>query len=148
MATTLPASKALEPCELETFRNLLPGSRPELDHQLSGHTSAVLHIDALRLSPLANLSGVQPVASAAPWGSGRGAMHNQEVKMAQGTVKWFNGDKGYGCPAVEGGGQHVFVHFSAITGGGYRSLEEGQKVEFDITQGQKGPQAENVKVTG
>jgi CspA family cold shock protein len=58
--------------------------------------------------------------------------------MAQGTVKWFNGDKGYGFIAVEGG-QDVFVHFSAITGGGYRSLEEGQKVEFDITQGQKGP---------
>jgi cold shock protein len=74
-------------------------------------------------------------------------MHNQEVKMAQGTVKWFNGDKGYGFIAVEGG-PDVFVHFSAITGSGYRSLEEGQKVEFDITQGQKGPQAENVRVTG
>ena len=58
--------------------------------------------------------------------------------MAQGTVKWFNGDKGYGFIAVEGG-PDVFVHVSAITGGGYRSLEEGQKVEFDITQGQKGP---------
>jgi CspA family cold shock protein len=57
--------------------------------------------------------------------------------MAQGTVKWFNGEKGYGFIAVEGG-PDVFVHFSAITGGGYRSLEEGQKVEFDITQGQKG----------
>src|SRR6266576_1721376 len=67
-------------------------------------------------------------------------MHNQEVKMTQGTVKWFNGDKGYGFIAVEGG-PDVFVHFSAITGGGYRSLEEGQKVELDITQGQKGPQA-------
>ena len=75
-------------------------------------------------------------------------MQNQEVKMAQGTVKCFNGDKGYGFIAVEGGGQDVFVHFSAITGGGYRSLEEGQKVEFDITQGQKGPQAENVRVLG
>src|SRR5439155_12827150 len=77
----------------------------------------------------------------------RGRMHNQEVKMTQGTVKWFNGDKGYGFIAVEGG-PDVFVHFSAITGGGYRSLEEGQKVELDITQGQKGPQAENVRVTG
>ncbi len=67
--------------------------------------------------------------------------------MAQGTVKWFNGEKGYGFIAVEGG-PDVFVHFSAITGGGYRSLEEGQKVEFDITQGQKGAQAENVRVTG
>ena len=74
-------------------------------------------------------------------------MHNQEVKMAQGTVKWFNGDKGYGFIAVEGG-PDVIVHFSAITGGGYRSLDEGQKVEFDITQGQKGPQAENVRITG
>jgi len=58
--------------------------------------------------------------------------------MAQGTVKWFNGEKGYGFIAVDGG-PDVFVHFSAITGGGYRSLEEGQKVELDITQGQKGP---------
>ena len=74
-------------------------------------------------------------------------MRNQEVKMAQGTVKWFNGDKGYSFIAAEGG-PDVFVHFSAITGSGYRSLEEGQKVEFDITQGQKGPQAENVKVVG
>ena len=68
--------------------------------------------------------------------------------MAQGTVKWFNGDKGYGFIQVEGGGPDVFVHFSAIVSGGYRSLEEGQKVEFDITQGQKGPQAENVRVIG
>jgi CspA family cold shock protein len=68
--------------------------------------------------------------------------------MAQGTVKWFNGDKGYGFIQVEGGGPDVFVHFSAIAGGGYRNLEEGQKVEFDITQGQKGPQAENLRVIG
>src|SRR5436189_1494663 len=69
------------------------------------------------------------------------ASRTKKVKMAQGTVKWFNGDKGYGFIEVEGG-PDVFVHFSAITGDGYRSLEEGQKVEFDITQGQKGPQAE------
>jgi cold shock protein len=61
-------------------------------------------------------------------------------------VKRFNGDKGYGFIQVEGGGPDVFVHFSAIVGGGYRSLEEGQQVEFDITQGQKGPQAENYTV--
>jgi cold shock protein len=67
--------------------------------------------------------------------------------MAQGAVKWFSGDKGYGFIAA-GGGPDVFVHFSAITGEGYRSLEEGQKVEFDPAQGQKGPQAENVRVTG
>jgi cold shock protein len=70
--------------------------------------------------------------------AGRRCITTKKVKMAQGTVKWFNGDKGYGFIAVDGG-QDVFVHFSAITGGGYRSLQEGQKVEFDITQGQKGP---------
>ena len=69
----------------------------------------------------------------------------KKVTMAQGTVKWFNGDRGYGFIAVEGG-PDVFVHVSAITGGGQRSLEEGQKVEFDITQGQKGPEAEIVRV--
>ena len=65
--------------------------------------------------------------------------------MAQGTVKWFNAEKGYGFIAVDGGGADVFVHYSAIAMTGYRSLEEGQKVEFDVTQGQKGPQAENVR---
>ncbi|HVC74165.1 MAG TPA: cold-shock protein [Mycobacteriales bacterium] len=65
--------------------------------------------------------------------------------MAQGTVKWFNAEKGYGFIAVEGGGADVFVHYSAIATSGYRSLDEGQKVEFEVTQGQKGPQAENVR---
>ena len=65
--------------------------------------------------------------------------------MAQGTVKWFNAEKGYGFIAVEGGGADVFVHYSAIATSGYRTLDEGQKVEFDVTQGQKGPQAENVR---
>ena len=65
--------------------------------------------------------------------------------MAQGTVKWFNGEKGYGFIAPADGSADVFVHFSAIQGTGYRSLDEGQSVEFDITQGQKGPQAENVR---
>ena len=60
--------------------------------------------------------------------------------MAQGTVKWFNADKGYGFIAVDGG-KDVFVHFSAIQADGYRSLEEGQRVEFDIEQGERGPQA-------
>ena len=57
--------------------------------------------------------------------------------MAQGTVKWFNADKGYGFIAVDGG-RDVFVHFSAIQADGYRSLEEGQRVEFDIEQGDRG----------
>ncbi len=64
--------------------------------------------------------------------------------MAQGTVKWFNADKGYGFIAVDGG-RDVFVHFSAIQMDGYRSLEEGQRVEFEITQSDRGPQAEAVR---
>ncbi|OIQ67588.1 cold shock protein CspB [mine drainage metagenome] len=63
--------------------------------------------------------------------------------MAVGTIKWFNGEKGYGFIAAEGG-TDVFVHYSAIQMEGYKTLQEGQKVEFDIVQGQKGPQAENV----
>ena len=65
--------------------------------------------------------------------------------MAQGTVKWFNPDKGFGFISVDGGDQDVFVHFSAIESSGYRSLDENQRVEFDITQGQKGLQAEHVR---
>ncbi|QBI55851.1 cold-shock protein [Streptomonospora litoralis] len=65
--------------------------------------------------------------------------------MAQGTVKWFNSEKGFGFIAVEGGGPDVFVHYSAIAGTGFRNLEEDQSVEFDITQGPKGPQASDVR---
>ena len=66
--------------------------------------------------------------------------------MAQGTVKWFNAEKGFGFIEVDGGGADVFVHFSAIADtGGYRSLDENQRVEFEATQGPKGPQAEAVR---
>jgi CspA family cold shock protein len=67
--------------------------------------------------------------------------------MAQGTVKWFNAEKGFGFIAQDGGGEDVFVHFSAIQSSGYKSLEENQKVEFDLASGPKGPQAENVRVS-
>lgn len=65
--------------------------------------------------------------------------------MSTGTVKWFNAEKGFGFVAPDDGGPDVFVHFSAIATSGYRSLDENQKVEFDVTQGQKGPQASNVR---
>jgi cold shock protein len=64
--------------------------------------------------------------------------------MAIGTVKWFNGQKGFGFIEQEGGGPDVFAHYSNIAAHGYRELQEGQKVSFDITQGPKGPQAENI----
>ncbi len=65
--------------------------------------------------------------------------------MATGTVKWFNADKGYGFIAPDDGTADVFAHFSAISSSGFRSLEEGQKVEFDTERGQKGPQAANIR---
>jgi cold shock protein len=64
--------------------------------------------------------------------------------MASGTVKWFNSEKGFGFIQQEGGGADVFAHYSNIAAQGYRERHEGQKGNFDVTQGQKGPQAENI----
>lgn len=66
--------------------------------------------------------------------------------MASGIVKWFNSEKGFGFIEQEGGGSDVFAHYSNINGQGYRELQEGQKVTFDVTQGHKGPQAENITI--
>ena len=65
--------------------------------------------------------------------------------MATGTVKWFNDAKGFGFVTPEGGGKDLFAHFSAIQGGGFRSLKEGQRVSFDVTSGPKGDQASNIR---
>jgi cold shock protein len=64
--------------------------------------------------------------------------------MAQGTVKWFSQEKGYGFIIPDEGGEDLFVHFSAIAGSGFKSLHEGEKVSYEVGQGQKGPQAQNV----
>jgi CspA family cold shock protein len=77
--------------------------------------------------------------------AGPASAPQKEHDMTQGTVKWFNGEKGFGFISQDGGGADVFVHFSAIAAEGYRSLDENQRVEFDVTQGPKGPQAENVR---
>jgi cold shock protein len=69
----------------------------------------------------------------------------RETAMSQGTVKWFNSEKGFGFITPDDGGKDLFVHYSAVEGSGYRSLDENQRVEFDSEQGQKGPQAVNVR---
>ncbi len=73
-------------------------------------------------------------------------MEGVVLTMARGTVKWFNPEKGYGFITPDEGGKDLFVHHSAIQAEGFRSLNEGEKVEFEVTQGQKGPQAVNVRV--
>lgn len=120
----------------------------------AGGRSSSVHVVFFTLAEL--LAGVQlkvpePVLSRrlgppSAQGGRRKRYSKEKVTMAQGTVKWFNPDKGFGFINVDGGGPDVFVHYSAIDSGGYRSLEEDQRVEFDVTQGPKGPQAERVRV--
>src|SRR5256712_13631523 len=78
----------------------------------------------------------------------KAAFSRRERSMATGTVKWFNDAKGFGFITPDGGGKDVFVHHTAIQAEGFRSLAEGQKVEFDVQQGPKGPQAANVRKVG
>ena len=83
-------------------------------------------------------------ARVAGWSLGFAALRKEVTKLGTGTVKFFNAEKGYGFISREGG-DDVFVHFSAIEGTGYKSLEEGQRVEFDVGPGKKGDEARNVR---
>ena len=99
----------------------------------------------LVVGPLALLVGTSNIAAARTGKRLVRPAPHQEIQMSQGAVKWFNAEKGFGFIAQDGGGADVFVHYSAIATDGYRSLDENQRVEFDVTQGPKGPQAENVR---
>ena len=83
----------------------------------------------------------QPIVAHEVWV----CLSRKELGMAQGTVKWFNADKGFGFIAIDGGGPDVFVHYSAIATSGYRTLEDNQRVEFEVVQGDRGPQADQVR---
>src|SRR5438132_11578106 len=80
-------------------------------------------------------------------GQARAGQEGRELFMSTGTVKWFNGEKGFGFITQDDGGPDVFVHFSAIAGTGYRNLEENQKVEFELTQAQQGPPPTTLRPT-
>lgn len=86
------------------------------------------------------------VIASGPEQRGTGNAAERVGIMALGTVKWFNAEKGYGFITVDSTGDDVFVHWSAIQMDGYRALEEGQRVEFEIGEGQKGQQAESVRI--
>jgi cold shock protein len=90
-----------------------------------------------------SLSGIKPRGRTNRWFES--GLEMEGMSMTIGTVKWFNGDKGFGFITQESG-PDVFVHFSAISGSGYRNLQENDKVEFEVTSGPKGPQAQNVRV--
>jgi cold shock protein len=84
-------------------------------------------------------------ATPGPYSTDSGNCPEGEMQhMATGTVKWFNAEKGFGFIEQDGGGADVFAHYSNIAAQGFRELQEGQKVSFDIAQGQKGPTAENI----
>jgi CspA family cold shock protein len=94
-------------------------------------------------------AGTDPASSATGSQSGSPPPHRDGKdgsKVAKGNVKWFSDQKGYGFITPEDGSKDLFVHFSSIEGDGYRTLQEGQSVEYDAADGQKGPEAQNVRV--
>ena len=95
-----------------------------------------------------NPSGSKEPPAMTPRPRVKSGQERSGFSMATGSVKWFNGEKGFGFITQDGGGPDVFVHFSAISGSGYRNLEEGQKVEFETNEGPKGLQAANVRAIG
>ena len=90
-------------------------------------------------------TGRRPDSRGRPRESHLAVRKRNTVNMAQGTVKWFNAEKGYGFIAPEDGSADLFVHYSSIEGSGFKSLEENQRVEFEVGEGQKGPQAQAVR---
>ena len=125
-------------------RGLDPGERwPGRGGIVRVRGSIVVRQFAPRAVPSRRLAGGPTGGFPDPFG----AKERRGLLVATGTVKWFSPEKGFGFITQEGG-PDVFVHFSAITGEGYRNLEEGQAVEFEVTQGQKGPQATNVRLVG
>jgi CspA family cold shock protein len=121
------------------------GSQDRIGCSLRGVRSARGFSTASRPCPIgSSLSVFGPIAHEQR--SGSVGQRKEGTNMATGSVKWFNGEKGFGFITQDDGGPDVFVHYSAITGDGFRNLEENQKVEFDLSQGQKGPQAGNVRV--
>jgi CspA family cold shock protein len=114
--------------------------------ELDSSASYVFHLEVLFLDPrpvFHNLAMLQ--ARLPPWGCNLLSKQETSMSTTTGTVKWFNESKGFGFIQRESG-PDVFAHFSAITGSGFKTLVEGQQVEFTVTQGQKGPQAENIVV--
>jgi CspA family cold shock protein len=100
--------------------------------------------ESTRVCPGLFPGGAIIAATRSPHSAGSGVLPRRRYDMATGTVKWFNAEKGFGFIEQDGGGADVFAHYSNIAAQGFRELQEGQKVTFDVTQGQKGPQAENI----